>query len=59
MTKAKQNRNGIWNWNVRMLYMSGALKSLATFSLGLEEVRQIKWENSGRSVLYFFLWQRE
>jgi hypothetical protein len=35
--------------------MSGALKTLATFRLDLKEVRQMKWENKGRSVLYKYL----
>ena len=55
MTKAKQSRYGIWNCNVRRLYVSGLLKILATISSGLEKVRQIGWENSGTELAVYYI----
>lgn len=34
--------------------MPSALKTFATFSLGLEEVRQIRWENSGTELEVYY-----
>ena len=34
--------------------MPGALKTFATISLGLEQVRQIRWENSGTELEVYY-----
>jgi len=50
MTRDKQNGKGIWNWNVRRLYMTGGLKTLQR----LEEVWQIRWEKSGTELEVYY-----
>lgn len=34
--------------------MPGALKTFATVSLGLEEIRHIRWENSGTELEVYY-----